>query len=192
MLAFPSPVERRSIISEACEIGFAWYRSLLYKTNNKKKQHPFPFPIQPANFMHPSMSSPRQLPQVGEKVVFHAGVKSPCTSSPRPLCYTCSWGLTLHDRHIMTLYDQNGQNCKRNLNGNHVQKSDVVIPFQSVGTTVRNSTAVSETDMYQKTNYNLQTIIVTMLQNKNCSMHSIQVMSNKTSRQMKNSKIPLQ
>lgn len=65
----------------------------------------------------------------------------------------------------MTLYDQNGQNCKRNLNGNHVQKSDVVIPFQSVGTTVRNSTAVSETDMYQKTNYNLQTIIVTMLQN---------------------------
>ena len=96
--------------------------------DQQKKQHPFPFPIQPANFMHLSMSSPRYTPG-GRKGGF-PGCRGQIRMhfiSPYPLLHL---GLNT-DRHIMALYDQNGQNRKRNLNGNHVQKSDAVIPFQS-------------------------------------------------------------
>ena len=63
--------------------------------------------------------------------------------------------------------------------------------MNSLGMTVRSSTAVSKADMYQQTNYNLQTIIVTIMPQKIITVQC-QVTSNKTSRQMKNSKIPLQ
>ena len=67
----------------------------------------------------------------------------------------------------MTLYDQNGQNHKRNLKWESCSKKWWSNPFllmNSLGMTVRSSTAVSKADMYQQTNYNLQTIIVTMPQ----------------------------
>ena len=85
MFAFPSPVERRSIISEARDLAWPGMKYTLQdlQINNTYFDLPFQLNLQTScTYQCQALGTPG-----GRKVVFHAGVKSP-TSSPPPLCCT--------------------------------------------------------------------------------------------------------